>query len=343
MSLKNLKVFFKTLPAVAAALLSTGCAVNWYALPIDSQEAPPETIRKEQAIYNARLKFRKKAYFVGQKSTVRFFTHFWFRSFVTTSTYETVFTQELGRELQNRFGNLRDLELVGLHRNVIDEQTFGTDTGPIMDRKLPKQADYLILYKVTNVAVRESATTQLARATTGVVSAGLAMDGQYRAARNTRNAGRIVRLFYATVSAHIQMVETKTGKSIFSYNISANSIPSPVCAQDNIDDCIRKLAQKACARYLYQFGPPIFTTESRNFGEMVQLNIGADYGVVPGMNFRFIQKNSLGQESQIGTGYVQDVPDDIGPNYSRVVVRGQGKPENFRVMKNMLAKPMMMR
>ena len=107
-------------------------------------------------------------------------------------------------------------------------------------------------------------------------------------------------------------------------------------------ESIRKLAEKACARYLYQFGPPIYTTESRNFGQMVQLNIGADYGVVPGMRFRFIQKNQAGQEFQIGTGYVQNVPDDIGPNYSRVVVNGQGKPENFRVMKNMLAKPVMM-
>ena len=171
----------------------------------------------------------------------------------------------------------------------------------------------------------------------------VAIGGEHRAAYKTRTGGDIVRLYYATVSAQIQMVDTKSGKSIFSYNITADSFPSPLCAQDNIDDCIRKLAEKACARYLYQFGPPVYVTESRNFGEMVQLNIGADYGVVPGMSFRFIQKTPTGQEFQIGTGYVQNVPDDIGPNYSRVVVHGQGKPETFRVMKNTLAKPMMMR
>lgn len=340
------KRFMKCLRVAGAAVvvsMVSGCAVNWYTLPPDAQEASPETIKKAQATYNARLKFRRKAYFVGQKTTRTYFTHTWFRSYVTKTSFESAFTQKLGSELQNKFGQLRDLELVGLHRDVIDEQSFGTDSGPILGRKLPKQADYLILYKVTNVAVRESAVTQLGRLTTGVVSAGLTMDGQHRAAYKTRRSGDMVRLYYATVTAHIQMVETKTGKSVFSYNVTADSIPSPLCAQDNIDDCIRKLAEKACAGYLYQFGPPIYVTESRNFGEMVQLNIGADYGVVPGMNFRFIQKNQLGQEFQIGTGYVRNVADDIGPNYSRVIVRGQGKPENFRVMKNVLAKPMQMR
>lgn len=339
----NAKGAIKLFAAVLAAVTTTGCSINWYSLHPDTLEAPAEMIQKEQATYQARLNFRRKAYFVGQKTTQRFFTHYWFRSFITTTSFETQFTQMLGNELQSRFGNLRDLELVGLHRDVIEDQSFGTDSGPVMDRRLPKQADYLILYKVTNVAVRESATTQLARTTTNIVGAGLDLDGQHRAAYKTRRGGDMVRLYYATVTAHVQMVETKTGKSVFSYNITADSIPSPLCAQDNIDDCIRKLAAKACARYLYQFGPPIYVTESRKNGTMVQLNIGADYGVVPGMQFRFIQKNQMGQEFEIGRGYVQNEPDDIGPNYCRVVVVGQGKPEKFRVMKNILAKPIMMK
>ena len=343
MFIEKLKSGVKFFVAAAIAAVVSGCAINWYTLPPDMQEAPVENISKEINTYQQRLKFRRRAYFVGQKVTRTWFTHFWFRSYVTTASFETAFTQQLGSELQNRFSNMRDLELVGLHRDVIDEQSFGTDRGSLMNHKLPKQADYLILYKVTNVAVRESAATQLGRVTTGIVGAGLELGGQRKAAYRTSRSGDIVRLYYATVSAQVQMVETKTGKSIFSYNITADSFPSPLCAQDNIDDCIRKLAEKACARYLYQFGPPVYTTESRNFGQMVQLNIGADYGVVPGMQFRFINKNQAGQEFQIGTGYVQSgVPDDIGPNYSRVVVRGQGKPENFRVMKNMLAKPIMM-
>ena len=342
MSLKSFKRVSKLIAVTLAVFTTTGC-VSWYKLHPDGLEAPEANIKEAKAIYEKRLNFRKKAYFVGQKTTRHYFTHTWFHRYVTTVSAESAFTQRLGVELQNKFGSLKDLELVGLHRDVIDEQSFGTDTGSMLNGTLPKQADYLILYKVTNVAVRESLATQTGRFVTGVVGTGLSMGGKHRAAYNTQRSGDMVRLYYATVSAQVQMVDTKNGKSIFSFNISADSIPSPFCAQDNIDDCIRKLADKACARYLYQFGPPIYVKESRGYGKMVELNVGADYGVVPGMNFRFIQKNAAGQEFEITTGYVGHDPDDIGPNYCRVFVHGQGSPENFRVMKNVLAKPIMMR
>ena len=147
MFLKKLQTGIKMF-AAAAALALSGCAVNWYELQPDMQEAPVENIQKEQQTYQQRLKFRRRAYFVGQKVTRTWFTHTWFRSWVTTASFETAFTQQFGSELQNRFSNMRDLELVGLHRDIINEQSFGSDTGSLLNQKLPKQADYLILYKV---------------------------------------------------------------------------------------------------------------------------------------------------------------------------------------------------
>lgn len=339
------RLFLSLAAMVSAAFVFTGCAVNWYELPPDGVEAPAQAIEKEQQIYQQRLKFRKKAYFVGLKTTRNIFYHTWFRTvYAGQVSFVDRFTQELGAQLQNSFGAMRDLELVGLHSNVIDEATFGTDQGSLLHQKLPKPADLMITYKVTNVAVRESAATQTGRLVTGIVGAGLHMGGEHRAGAIVETSGSVVRLYYATVSAEVQMVNVKTGKAVFAYNITVDSLPAPICTGKEIGDCIRKISQKVCANYLYDFGPPVYTTESRSYGKMVQLNIGADYGVVPGMKFRFIAKNEQGHEFQIGTGYVQSgVPDDIGPNYCRVVVDGQGKPEKFRVMKNMLAKPIYMR
>lgn len=341
---KMKRMFLCFAVTVSAVFIFSGC-VNWYELPVDSLEAPQQMIQKEIDTYNQRLKFRKKAYFVPLKTTRNVFWHSWFRTYVGKISYVDVFTQQLGAQLQSKFGVLKDLELIGLHSDVIDEATFGTEQGMLLDQKLPQAADLLITYKVTNVAVRESVWSQLARYTTAIVGWALALGGEGRSGAIVADSGEIVRLYYAAVSAKVDLVDTKSGRQIFTYNIHAESIPAPVCTGREIENCIQKLAEKACANYLCQFGPPIYTTESRGYGKMVQLNVGKDYGVVPGMKFRFITKNEQGHEYQIGTGYVRDwfaPAEDLGQDYTRVIVNGQGKPENFRVMKNMIAKPIPM-
>lgn len=336
------RLFLSFVVVISATFIFTGCSVNWYELPPDSVEAPAELITKEQQTYQNRLKFRKKAYIVGLKTTTNVFYHSWFRTvYAGQVSFVDRFTQELGAQLQNSMGAMRDLELVGLHSDVINDATFGTDQGSLLHQKLPKPADYMITYKVTNVAVRESAITRTGRFVSLLVALGLHMGGEHRAGAIVGASGSVVRLYYTTVSAQVQMVEVKTGKSIFAYDITVDSLPAPICTGKEVGDCIKKITQRVCSNYLFDFGPPIYTTESRNYGEMVQLNIGADYGVVPGMKFRFVIKNEQDQEFQVGTGYIQsNVQDDVGPNYCRVVVDGQGKPEKFRVMKNMIAKPL---
>ena len=341
---KMKRMFLCFAVTVSAVFIFSGC-VNWYELPVDSLEEPQQLIQKEIDTYNQRLKFRKKAYFVPLKTTRNVFWHTWFRTYVGQVSYVDRFTQQLGAQLQNKFGALKDLELVGLHSNVLDEATFGTDQGMLLNQELPQPADLMITYKVTDVAVRESLWSQISRHVTAIVGWALALGGEGRAGAIVSDSGKIIRLYYASVSARVDLIDTKSGKQIFTYNVNAESTPSPVCSGNEIDNCIKELAEKAAANYLCQFGPPIYTTESRGYGKMVKLNVGKDYGVVPGMKFRFLKKDAQGHEFQIGTGYVRDwfaPADDLGQDYTRVIVNGQGKLENFRVMKNVLAKPIPM-
>jgi len=327
--------------AVSAAVVS-GCSVNWYELPPDTVEAPAELIQNEMAVFNQRMAFRKSAYFVAKKPTVNYVNP-WYGT-VTPVQMEDQFTRQFGQHLVTRMGQMKDLNIVGLYAGERIKQdlingagsSFAEDEAAGGNPK--KGADLLISYQVTGVSIQESAATVVARATTDIVGVSLS---DRRAGHIVATSGRAVRLFYATVTANVEMVDQKTGRMVFSYSVAANSVPSPVCSLNDISSCMDLLAREVMRRYLLQFGPPIYVTESRNFGEMVQLNIGADYGVVPGMQFRFLTKNKQGQEWQIGTGYIQSgVPEDIGQNYTRVIVRGQGKPENFKVMKNILARPL---
>ena len=327
--------------AVSVAAVS-GCAVNWYELPPDNMEAPAELIQNEMAIFKQRTAVRKSAYFVGKKPTVTYVNP-WYGT-VTPVQMEDQFTRQFGQHLVTRMGQMKDLKIVGLYAGERIKQDLinGAGSSFAEDEAAggnPKTgADLLISYQVTGVSVQESATTVVARATTDIVGVSLS---DRRAGHIVSASGRAVRLFYATVTANVEMVDQKTGRLVFSYNVAANSIPTPVCTINDISSCMDALAREVMRRYLLQFGPPIYVTESRNFGEMVQINIGADYGVVPGMQFRFLTKNKQGQEWQVGTGYIQSgVPEDIGQNYTRIIVRGQGKPENFKVMKNILARPL---
>jgi len=313
----KLKAMTTSLLCAAGLILSlTGCATNWADLTPDKQEAPASLVQNEQKLFEARKRVRKTARLEWKKPVYAYNSH-WYGNLTEAQVSDT-FTRQFGKDLTARLATLPEISL-------IDPKSGGNDT------------DMVIYCQITRVVVHDSNKKATNRGITSVIGASF---HDRQSGHIVQATGNGIQLFVADVKADVEMLERKTGNNHFTCTVQTTSVPSPICTQADLNACMNTLAKLALQEYQFQFGPPIFVTESRHNGEMVRINIGSDHGVTPGMKFYFYTRNAQGGEQQIGTGHVRpEVPEDLGKDYARLIVDGQGKTENFRVMKNILAKP----